>query len=125
MELHAEGFPLAIDDFGTGHSSLSRLQRLPVKKLKIDRSFVRDGDSPCGAVLLDTMLTLAGRLNLMSVCEGVETAAQFEQLRSRGCNLYQGYLFGKPMPVGSLRELLSVFPKSSREPTVDLCESNC
>ncbi|MFX1678511.1 GGDEF domain-containing phosphodiesterase [Mitsuaria sp. CC2] len=98
MELHAEGFPLAIDDFG---------------------------DSPCGAVLLDTMLTLAGRLNLMSVCEGVETAAQFEQLRSRGCNLYQGYLFGKPMPVGSLRELLSVFPKSSREPTVDLCESNC
>lgn len=118
MELHSEGFPLAIDDFGTGHSSLSRLQRLPVKKLKIDRSFVRAGDSPCGAVLLDTMLTLAGRLNLVSVCEGVETQAQFDQLRSRGCDLYQGYLFGKPMPVESLRELLRASAEAPREPTV-------
>nr|WP_297529136.1 bifunctional diguanylate cyclase/phosphodiesterase [uncultured Roseateles sp.] len=102
-DLYARGFSLAIDDFGTGHSSLSRLQRLPVKKLKIDRSFVRGADSPCGAVLLETMLTLAGRLGLRSVCEGVETLEQFELLRSKGCDLFQGYYFARPMSVDDLR----------------------
>lgn len=106
-ELFSQGFALAIDDLGTGHSSLSRLQRLPVKKLKIDRSFVRGADTPCGEVLLETMLTLASRLGLSSVCESVETLAQFERLRAQGCDLFQGHYFGKPMPIEELRSLLA------------------
>ncbi len=96
-ELAEVGFPMAIDDFGTGHSSLSRLQQLPVRTLKIDRAFVSASDTHSGAVLLGAMMTLARQLQLVCVCEGVETRQQFEWLRARGCDLFQGYYFGRPM----------------------------
>lgn len=101
-ELAEVGFSISIDDFGTGYSSLSRLQTLPLSKLKIDRSFVRAFEEKSGAVLLDAMMDLSRRLGLTCVCEGVETAEQMNWLRDHGCDLFQGYLIGKPMSLDQL-----------------------
>ncbi|MFY9479053.1 MAG: bifunctional diguanylate cyclase/phosphodiesterase [Aquabacterium sp.] len=101
--LSARGFRIAIDDFGTGYSSLSRLQRMKVDKLKIDRSFM-DGLGEAGhdPVLVDMMLSLAKRLGVKSVAEGVETQQQADWLRDAGCQMIQGYLYAKPMPPAQL-----------------------
>ncbi|MBB1595430.1 histidine kinase [Achromobacter sp. UMC46] len=97
--LRAEGVRVAIDDFGTGHCSLSYLQMFPVDYLKIDKGFVH-AIQPSGeeAPVLDVIITLAHRLNLAVVAEGVETQAQFDYLTSRGVAFIQGYLFARPMP---------------------------
>jgi EAL domain-containing protein (putative c-di-GMP-specific phosphodiesterase class I) len=92
------GVRLAIDDFGAGHSSLANLKRLPVQTLKIDRSFLKDvpGDRvSTGVVLMIT--TLASHLHLQTVAEGVENEAQRRLLQESGCDLAQGYLFGRPV----------------------------
>lgn len=93
------GLTLALDDFGTGYSSLSYLKRLPISRLKLDRSFVHDlpGDQEDAAVASAT-LSLARDLGLEVVAEGVEQVEQFTWLKARGCTLMQGYLFGRPMP---------------------------
>jgi diguanylate cyclase (GGDEF)-like protein/PAS domain S-box-containing protein len=88
------GLRLAIDDFGTGYSSLAYLKRLPVHKLKIDRSFVCDLPDDASAVeLVDTIITLGHQLGLSVLAEGVETVGQRDLLRARGCNACQGYLY--------------------------------
>ena len=92
------GVQVAIDDFGTGFSSLSYLKRLPVDKLKIDQSFVKDLSSDAGDVaIVSAIITLSHNLNLTVVAEGIETLQQYEILKSFDCNEGQGYLFGRPM----------------------------
>lgn len=94
------GIMLAIDDFGTGHSSLSYLKKLSPDVLKIDRGFTAAiGTDAINATVTDTIITLAQRLKLRLVAEGVETAEQAEYLRSREVNALQGFYFAKPMPI--------------------------
>lgn len=97
-QLHALGIRIAIDDFGTGHSSLGYLRQFNVDYLKIDQSFVAmiGVDTPSSHIL-DSIIELAGKLELMLVAEGVETPAQSDYLSVHGVNFLQGYLYGKPM----------------------------
>ncbi len=93
------GITLAIDDFGTGYSSLSYLKRLPVDRLKIDRSFVEGlPDDLDDAAIVGTILSMASFLGKDVIAEGVETPAQLGYLVQRECREYQGYLLGRPMP---------------------------
>jgi diguanylate cyclase (GGDEF)-like protein/PAS domain S-box-containing protein len=102
------GVRLAIDDFGTGYSSLSYLHQFPIDLLKIDRSFVaRMTGSDEQSAIVRTILSLAHTLNMETVAEGIETSQQFEGLRAMGCQFGQGYLFGKPLPVVQVEELLN------------------
>ena len=99
LAIRALGITVAIDDFGTGFSSLSHLSKLPVDRLKIDRSFVVDMTSGAdGLTLVSVIINLAHALKLKVVAEGVETEEQLRQLRLLHCDEMQGYLFGKPVP---------------------------
>ncbi|KAF0279179.1 EAL domain-containing protein [Spiribacter aquaticus] len=98
--LRALGFSIAIDDFGTGNSSLMRLRQLPVDKLKIDSSFVFNmHTSEQDASIVRSCIHLAHELGLSVVAEGVEEAIHVEMLREMGCDILQGFYFGRPLPV--------------------------
>ena len=97
--LRALGVKISIDDFGTGYSSLSRLSRLAFDKIKIDKSFVHSISTQEDALNIIRLITgMAKSLNMKTVAEGVETQEQLESLQALGCDLIQGYLFGKPQP---------------------------
>jgi diguanylate cyclase (GGDEF)-like protein len=106
-DLHALGVRIALDDFGSGYSNLGYLQRFPLDKLKIDKSFVSAlGNSANGGVIIQAIVALGRALGLSVVVEGVETEQQRVLLRLAGCDEMQGFLFAKPAPAKAIDRLL-------------------
>jgi EAL domain-containing protein (putative c-di-GMP-specific phosphodiesterase class I) len=98
-ELRQHGVLLSIDDFGTGYSSMAYLHRLPLDKLKIDKSFItRVEHEGHNAAICESILALARSFDLKVIAEGVETDPQLGWLREHGCDEVQGYLLARPMP---------------------------
>jgi diguanylate cyclase (GGDEF)-like protein len=105
------GIRLSIDDFGTGYSSLSTLKRFPVDTLKVDRSFIRElAVSEGDRAIADAIIGMGNTLGLTVVAEGVETGAQVDFLRKRGCNEMQGFYFSRAVPAAGISELLARQP---------------
>ncbi len=107
-QLRTKGVRFSVDDFGTGYSSLAYLTRLPLHQLKIDQSFVRNlGVRPSDDVIVQTIIGMGRNLDLEVLAEGVETEAQKALLIAHGCDLYQGYLLARPMPVADFERTLN------------------
>jgi diguanylate cyclase (GGDEF)-like protein/PAS domain S-box-containing protein len=108
LDLAQTGVNFSVDDFGTGYSSLRHLHQLPIKTLKIDRSFIERVADPGGTyAIVQAILSLAHSLELQVVAEGVERTEQVEILREIGCDIIQGFLWGRPQPAASIPELLA------------------
>jgi len=107
LNLKEAGYAIAIDDFGTGYSSLGMLHRLPIDRLKIDRSFVTSAEKTReGDAIIRSVVQMAHALNMEVLAEGVETADQRDMLLRKGCQLMQGYHYAKPLPAAQLTRLL-------------------
>ncbi len=105
--LRALGIRIALDDFGTGYSSLSLLRRLPIDKVKIDKSFVDDIGSLKSASIVHAVIALARAIGLKITAEGIESVEQQKFLRTAGCHYLQGYLFSRPVPPAAVPALLA------------------
>jgi diguanylate cyclase (GGDEF)-like protein len=106
--LKKTGLKFAMDDFGTGHSSLSSLKKLPLDQLKIDRMFIRDiTENNDAAIIVQTIIAMAHNLCMEVIAEGVETKMQKDFLIQHHCVNFQGYFFGKPMPIKEFEQALS------------------
>jgi diguanylate cyclase (GGDEF)-like protein len=109
--LKQKGFTIALDDFGTGYSSLAYLQKLPIDYVKIDISFIRHIlVSPNDKVMVKTIIDMAHNLGLQVIAEGVEEEGQIQLLEQLGCDIVQGFFFGRPMPEHDLLRLLDHGP---------------
>jgi diguanylate cyclase (GGDEF)-like protein len=117
LALKAIGVTIAMDDFGTGYSSLSTLQNFPFDKIKIDRSFIQNVNSSAhSAAIVKATLLLGKSLQIPVLAEGVETEQHLAFLRDEDCDSVQGYLFGKPMPLGEVNGLISFRAEHTGEP---------
>jgi diguanylate cyclase (GGDEF)-like protein len=106
-QLRALGLQLSLDDFGTGYSSLAHLKRFPFNSVKIDRAFITDiTTNPDDAAIASAIIAMSHNLRMLVIAEGVETAAQFEQLRLKGCDQIQGYYFSPAVPATAFEAML-------------------
>jgi EAL domain-containing protein (putative c-di-GMP-specific phosphodiesterase class I) len=122
--LRARGFTLSIDDFGTGFSSLATLYRLPVGELKIDKSFILDFQASAGArTLVESTVSMAQRIGLKVVAEGVETEGIFLELREMGIHEAQGYFVGKAMPPENVVPFFTNWKKAMQDPALQAAGS--
>jgi EAL domain-containing protein (putative c-di-GMP-specific phosphodiesterase class I) len=96
--LRMKGIRLSIDDFGTGYSMMEQLRNIPANELKIDRSLLQNLQVENYRVIVQKIIELSHELDVISVAEGVETRLQFDFLRSKSCDIAQGYFFSKPLP---------------------------
>ena len=113
--LRSIGLSFSLDDFGTGYSSLAYLTRLPLKQLKIDKSFVQDITVKASdATIVQTIIGMARTLGMEVIAEGVETQQQRDTLEKMGCLFYQGYLYGKPVPQEEFNALVESRPLPAR-----------
>jgi PAS domain S-box-containing protein len=109
LRLRLKGIGLSIDDFGTGYSTIDQLRRLPFTELKVDQSFVASAaKNPASQIILQSSLEMARRLNLRTVAEGVENEADLHLIREMGCDVVQGFLVAKPMPLREFVEWLEM-----------------
>jgi diguanylate cyclase (GGDEF)-like protein len=107
-QLRNLGVRIAMDDFGTGYSSLSYLRSFPFDKIKIDRSFISDiAENDDSGAIVQAVTSLAGRLNMATTAEGVETQGQLDKIQALGCTEMQGYLYSRPVPA---RDVVRLFP---------------
>lgn len=104
--LKAMGVSLSIDDFGTGYSSLAYLHSFPIDAIKIDRSFIDNLESQEGQAIVRTILAMADSLNLKVVAEGIEEEFHVTFLQNKNCDIFQGFMFGKPMPASDFQQYL-------------------
>ena len=106
-ELRRRGFICSLDDFGSGYSSLNILKNLPIQVLKLDILFFRQSvDIGRERIIIRNILTMAHELQMKTIAEGVETAEQVEFLKAAGCDIVQGYVYFKPMPLASFDQVL-------------------
>jgi diguanylate cyclase (GGDEF)-like protein/PAS domain S-box-containing protein len=117
--LKAQGVDIMIDDFGTGYSNLAYLTRFPVDYLKVDRSFVQDLTLGSDRTIVETIITMAHKLHLKVVAEGVETEKQFQLLKSYGCDAAQGFYFSAAVPAEACTRLLQ--QRDTFDPTTSKC----
>ena len=117
LQLKNMGFTLAIDDFGTGYSSLNYLKNLPVDILKIDQIFIKDMEQNSDdRALVKGIIALADSLGMKTIAEGVETEAQRDIVSGLGCNIIQGYLISKPVPLDEFEQnFLADFSKAKQK----------
>lgn len=114
MRLSEIGVQIIIDDFGTGYSSMAYLSKLPIAKIKVDKSFVRDMiDNNNDAVIVRSIISLGHNLGLNVVAEGAENSATWDQLKLRGCDSAQGYCMSRPIPADQIPEWVKNSPWGS------------
>lgn len=110
----AERFPISIDDFGSGYSSLNLLKELPVDVLKIDREFLNETEvSEKSSIIIEQIVEMAAKIHIQTLCEGVENQSQAEFLKKIGCDLAQGYLYSKPVPLEAFEALFEADMKNN------------
>ena len=106
-ELQDNGFVCSLDDFGSGYSSLNVLKELQIQVLKLDMLFFRKGaNTEREQIVIRNIITMAKQLKMRTVSEGVEMKEQVDFLRKVGCDIVQGYVFAKPMPLAQFKQLL-------------------
>jgi EAL domain-containing protein (putative c-di-GMP-specific phosphodiesterase class I) len=109
------GVRFSVDDFGTGYSSLAYLRQLPIQKLKIDRSFLREIDTqPADEAIVRAITAMARALGIAVAAEGIERPAQLERLAALGCDLWQGHYFSEPLDAAAFERMLASDAPSAR-----------
>jgi EAL domain-containing protein (putative c-di-GMP-specific phosphodiesterase class I) len=107
-DLESLGVTIALDDFGNGYSSLAYISTLPIHTIKIDRSFINDiRNNPQNVAIVDSIVTLAHKLKMRVIAEGVEVLDQLIHLKTIGCDEVQGYLLSRPVPAEAARKLIA------------------